>query len=305
LNNTKKDLLDAVQNEDIGIPIPSTTSEGIIEFEAYLKKSKANISVESAPAFEKAQIVDFKEMKRIAESAPSVEQNENQTFAGGLVSLRTKTRRARRRNRLSYASRVIMGLSLALFICNPVLSISLWSPSSQSYFIPTRKAFKNGDIIKILIQENSSADQQWTAQRDKQWQVAGTTAPTGDGAGNKNLFGRFFPFMGLDYQSQFQTDNQSDRSTNLSASVAAEVVNVMPNGNIQIIARKVIRVNSEEQLIELMGNIRPEDVSENNIVLSSAIADATIKVNGTLRYMNDQKPSPLERIFSFVSGLFL
>ncbi len=234
-----------------------------------------------------------------SDSAPALES------ATGLQTLRSKTARPRRRNRMSFAARFIMGMSLVIAVSTPAPSISLWQPTTRSLYEANRRVFKTGDIITILVQENTSADHQWKSERDKQWEVAGTTTPDGNGAGTKNLLGRFFPFMGLDYQSNFQTDNTSDRRTQLSATVAAEVVNVMPNGNLQIVARKVIRVNSEEQLIEMTGNIRPDDVSENNVVSSTAVADATIKVNGSLRYMNDQRPSPLERIFSFVTGLFL
>jgi flagellar L-ring protein precursor FlgH len=216
-----------------------------------------------------------------------------------------KPKRSRRRGRSGVAARIIMGMSLVLVVMQPAASTSLWGANASSIYTQPVRTFKNGDIITIVINEVTTADHKWKSERDKPWQVTGTASDPGAGAGNKNLFARFFPFMGLDYQSQYTTDNSADRSTNLRSTVAAEVVNVMPNGNLQIVARKVTRVNSEEQLIELTGNIRPVDVSVGNTISSDAIADANIKVNGTLRYTNDTNPSPLERVFSFISGLFL
>jgi flagellar L-ring protein precursor FlgH len=220
-----------------------------------------------------------------------------------------KKERPRRRRAASMARRIIMGMSLAiglaLLFSTPVFSVSLWNPGAGSLYQAPPRVFRNGDIITILVNEATSADAQWKAEREKEVKIEGTASNPGLGAGTKNLLGRFFPFMGAGYQSENKTENQSDRRTSIRATIAAEVVNVLPNGHLQIVARKVIRVNAEEQLIELSGNVRAEDVSENFIVSSAQIADANIKVNGTLRYTNDQRPSPLERVFSFISGIFL
>ncbi|RMH55210.1 MAG: flagellar basal body L-ring protein FlgH [Candidatus Hydrogenedentota bacterium] len=182
-------------------------------------------------------------------------------------------------------------------------AVSLWN-DNQSGLFQSRREFKVGDILLIKIEESTSADHKWKAERDKQTKVQGTAAPTGDGAGIHNLFGRFIPFMDLDYEAQHTSDNQSDRRVRVTASVAAEIVNITPNGNLQIVARKVMRVNSEEQTIELHGTVRPADVGPNNDVSSTAIADASIRVNGTLRFGSGEKPGLIERVVSFLSGLF-
>lgn len=186
----------------------------------------------------------------------------------------------------------------------PAFSVSLWQPNTNGLFDGAKRFFKNGDIITIVIAESSNAVHEWTSEREKDVTVEGTAANPGLGAGTKNLFGRFLPFMGMDYKSEVKSDATSDRKTTLSATVAAQVVNVLPNGNLQIVARKVIRVNAEEQLIELTGNVRPEDITPANVLSSRSIADATIRVNGTLRYTNDERPSIIEKFTSFITGLF-
>ncbi len=228
---------------------------------------------------------------------------------------KTRARRSRRRGRMNFASRVITGSCLAIALSvQPASSVSLWNQAANQagstngnvgLFQPVKQSFRVGDIITIAVNEANEADHQWRAERETDNTIEGTAAPSGDGAGRVNLLGLFFPFMSAGYQSEVTSDNRSDRSVSLRATLAAEVVNVLPNGNLQVVAKKVTRVNSEEQLIELTGNIRPEDISAANIVSSTAIADATIKVNGSLRYTNDNKPGILERIASFLSGLFL
>jgi len=205
-------------------------------------------------------------------------------------------------NRKTY---LVFGICYLLFAAAaPSFAVSLWQPDKNGLFDGAKRFFKNGDIITISIDESTNAEHEWKSEREKDVSVAGTAANPGLGAGTKNLFGRFLPFMGMDYNSELKSENTSDRSTTLRATVAAQVVNVLPNGNLQILARKVIRVNSEEQTIELTGNVRPADITPANVLSSRAIADATIKVNGTLRHSGDERPSILEKVTTFIHGLF-
>lgn len=229
----------------------------------------------------------------------------NEIESAPIIEQKLVPKRARRKSRRpGIARRMIMGMGILLLVGQPVFAVSLWKSNTNGLFDGAKRYFKTGDIVTILVDERTTALHEWSSEREKQMNVAGTAADPGLGAGTKNLFGRFFPFMGVDYEAEVTTENQSDRNTRLAATVAAQVVNVLPNGNLQVLARKVIRVNSEEQLIELTGNIRPEDITTENVVSSRAIADATIKVNGTLRYTNDEKPSVIERVMGFFTGLF-
>lgn len=220
---------------------------------------------------------------------------------------KTRARSRRRRGRMSAAARIITGSCVVIALCiQPAGSVSLWNQSqAPGLYAPVRQSWKVGDIITVYIDEATTADHRWTAEREKDVSINGGAAAEGAGAGRVNLLGLFFPFMNASYQSEVKSDNNSDRSVTLRATLSAEVVNVLPNGNLQILAKKVTRVNSEEQLIELTGNIRPHDISATNTVSSAYLADAQIKVNGSLRYTNDAKPGILERIASFLSGLFL
>lgn len=241
-------------------------------------------------------------------ATPTAAPKAATTSQVGMKSLKTRASRSRRRSRLSVAGRVITGACVALaLILEPASSISLWNPQTPTgLFSAVKKEYHIGDIITIAVQEASQANQIWKSERDKQLTVDATTSPTGSGAGNNNIFGLFFPFMNLDYQATSKTDNTTNRNVNFRATISAEVVNVLPNGNLQIVAKKSVRINSEEELIELNGNVRPDDINQiTNVISSSVIADATIKVNGTLRYTNDNKPGIFERVISFITGLFL
>src|SRR5690606_40090483 len=80
------------------------------------------------------------------------------------------------------------------------------------------------------------------------------------------------------------------RGGSLNARMTAQVVDVLPNGNLLIEGRQTIIVNEEEQISVVSGIVRPQDIAPDNTVLSTFIADATITYSGTGPIAEKQKP---------------
>ena len=72
----------------------------------------------------------------------------------------------------------------------------------------------------------------------------------------------------------------TERSNTLTAKIAARVTEVLPNGDFHIMGTHFTRVNNEDHYVTVSGVIRPTDISANNYILSSAIADARIEYSG-------------------------
>jgi len=70
------------------------------------------------------------------------------------------------------------------------------------------------------------------------------------------------------------------RSNTLTAKIAARVTEILPNGDFRIIGTHFTKVNNEDHYVTISGVIRPTDISANNYILSSAIADARIEYSG-------------------------
>jgi len=70
------------------------------------------------------------------------------------------------------------------------------------------------------------------------------------------------------------------RSNTLTAKIAARVTEILPNGDFRIIGTHFTKVNNEDHYVTISGIIRPTDISANNYILSSAIADARIEYSG-------------------------
>lgn len=72
----------------------------------------------------------------------------------------------------------------------------------------------------------------------------------------------------------------SDQSNSLTGNISAVVVGVYPNGNLAIRGEKMLTLNQGEEVVQINGVIRPEDIAGDNTIMSSQVADAKITYAG-------------------------
>jgi flagellar L-ring protein precursor FlgH len=75
-------------------------------------------------------------------------------------------------------------------------------------------------------------------------------------------------------------EGTTSRTTTLSTTLSARVVDVLPNGYLVVQGSKTVVVNSENQVITVRGVVRPADLSSGNMVQSDSIAQLELKING-------------------------
>jgi flagellar L-ring protein precursor FlgH len=75
---------------------------------------------------------------------------------------------------------------------------------------------------------------------------------------------------------------------------------VLPNGNLVIKGTRELLVNYEQQYITLTGIVRPQDLTRENVVLSSQLADANISIGGLGVVGDKQRSGWGTWIFDFV-----
>jgi len=161
------------------------------------------------------------------------------------------------------------------------------------------KARRIGDIITIKIVETSSASNKATTNTGRKSSLTGQIEAFFNlekkYASNSNNFNPFAKISGgLD--STFEGNGTTSRSGDLSAYITAKVVNVLSNGNLEILGTREIQINNEKQYIMLSGLIRPRDISPENIILSTYISDARIAYSGNGVIHDRQRPGWVARI---------
>ena len=172
------------------------------------------------------------------------------------------------------------------------LATSLWSDEAgQIYQDKGKVEFEVGDVITVIIAENSDAVQSANTSVSQ-----GSSASAGPGLG---IFS-FLTNFGFNYADDDDAAGETKRSGQIKADITTLVIEKFSSGNFMISGSKTIRINGEEQLIKLAGIIRPEDVSPENTILSTRIADARIEFEGKGVVTEKQSPNIFQRVLNWI-----
>jgi flagellar L-ring protein precursor FlgH len=186
----------------------------------------------------------------------------------------------------------------------PVSSQSLEAPPSNtgSLFQPRysiglytdQQATKVGDIITVIF--------------DEQYQSSKSAETSADKSSNNsmsvpNVLGTVPGWKNLTMDSETANDRQfsgkgeADRSNSLSGQISVTVSDILPNGVLRIRGEKWLTLSEGDEYIRISGMIRPQDITPDNTVASSKVADARISFGGRGNLNNSTKQGWADRIF--------
>jgi len=129
---------------------------------------------------------------------------------------------------------------------------SLFQSDSYQSLTADRRASKPGDIVTILVYENSTASNTADTSTKASFSVQGSVSTMYAGNNAAQLG------MGDSYGGR----GQIQRTGRLLAQISARVIELQPNGDLVIAGEQAIDVNGEKTLIHLQGKVRPVDISE-------------------------------------------
>ena len=179
---------------------------------------------------------------------------------------------------------------------------SLFHSNTYDGFFQDLRAHKVGDLVTINIVETSKASKKADTKTERSSSVdAGVTNFLGyeKQLGMPKAFDNT-SMIKASMGNKFDGSGSTSRDESMTASITARVIRVMPNGNLLIEGTRNIRVNNKTQHITLSGIIRPSDISPDNTVLSSYVADARIDYTGNGPVSDKQRPGWLARILDTV-----
>ena len=85
-------------------------------------------------------------------------------------------------------------------------------------------------------------------------------------------------------------DGSIERSEEISLTFAAVVTQVLPNGNLVIMGRQELRVNSELRELMVTGVVRPSDIDSDNKISHEKIAEMRVAYGGRGTLSELQQP---------------
>jgi flagellar L-ring protein precursor FlgH len=175
---------------------------------------------------------------------------------------------------------------------------------------PELRTFHPHDLIQIIVRETSRAESTQELDTAKDYRLRGKVSAWPDLDLADLLQLRLFagrttalPEVKVDFTKGFAGEGDYTREDDLTARLTAEVIEVLPNGNLVVEARTHIKTDEEEATIKVTGVCRPDDVTAANTLLSSQIHDLTITKmhKGELKKTNQKGiiAKILDTIFAF------
>jgi len=155
---------------------------------------------------------------------------------------------------------------------------SIWIDNGRlARMVTDVRAMRPHDLISVVVSESLAASTDGTVKNSRASNAnSSITALFGAlHAGNalQNLINQTSS-SGLNAQGTSATNSS------LSTTFGGQVIEVLPNGMLVIEAARQVEFSQQTQTIVLRGLVRPEDISQQNQVLSTAISSLELEVRG-------------------------
>lgn len=175
----------------------------------------------------------------------------------------------------------------------PSATGSLYRTRTALGLYTDQQARQVGDIITVIFNEQYQSSKSAETSADKSSAnslSAGTVLGVVPGFKNLN--------MGVENANdrQFSGSGEADRSNSLSGQISVTVAEILPNGILRIRGEKWLTLSEGDEYIRIKGMIRPQDISPDNTVASSKVADARISFGGRGSLNNATKQGWGDRI---------
>lgn len=155
---------------------------------------------------------------------------------------------------------------------------SLYKTGWSNGLYSDTKARRVGDIITVLLQENTQASK--SARTETSKETDATLSPLVGLNGAAPTIGGNTLQLGLESDSEFKGDAKADQSNSLNGQISVHVMRALPNGNLIIRGEKWLTLNTGQEFIRLTGIVRAEDISSENTIASTRVANARISYSG-------------------------
>ena len=159
-----------------------------------------------------------------------------------------------------------------------------------------RRARDVGDLLTINLVESTTASTTARTNISKESDL---------NIGSPSLFGAPVTLGGKDILSasgsadrDFSGQGNSAQSNKLVGQITVTVIQRLPNGNLVVQGEKNLRLNQGNELVQVQGIVRPADVSPDNTISSSKVADARIAYGGRGPVAQSNAMSWLGRFFN-------
>jgi len=202
----------------------------------------------------------------------------------------------------------------------PPTAGGIWRGESGggSFLYYDKKARGLGDVVTVFLVENLSAEGIANTKTASSSTLGATlSSEIGFTALVHKLAKVFFGVLGVtvppdkapgqdtnilttDTSNDYDGKGETRRSGKFSGTVTCRVVEALPGDLLHIYGRREIIVNHELQMVTIEGVVRKQDISIDNTVPSTLLADARLTYDGLGTVDDKQRPALIGRLFDWV-----
>ncbi len=157
------------------------------------------------------------------------------------------------------------------------------------------KAAAVGDIVTVMLVERMAASKSNSATTDR----GGTIGLSPPATGPLSLFSAGDVNMGGD--QSFKGKGETAQSNSLSGEISVTIAEVRPNGTFLVKGEKMLTLNRGDEKVQFSGLVRAVDISPDNRVASTRVADAQIRYTGKGEIARASQQGWLQKFFSIIS----
>jgi flagellar L-ring protein precursor FlgH len=155
---------------------------------------------------------------------------------------------------------------------------SIWSDSGRlTRMNADVRAMRPHDLISVVVEENLAASTDGTVKNSR---ASNATSGVSGLIGTLHAANALQNLINQNSAAGLNAQGTSATNSSLSTVFGGQVVAVLPNGILVIEAARQVEFSQQTQTIILRGLVRPEDISQQNQVLSTAISSLELEVRG-------------------------
>jgi flagellar L-ring protein FlgH len=155
---------------------------------------------------------------------------------------------------------------------------SIWTDSGRLTRMATDvRAMRPHDLIQVVVSENLTSSMDGTVKNTR---ASNANSGISGLLGNLKAGNALQNIITQNSSSGLSAQGASATDSSLSTTFGGQVVEVLPNGMLVVEAARQVEFSQQTQTILLRGLVRPEDISQQNQVLSTAISSLELEVRG-------------------------
>jgi flagellar L-ring protein precursor FlgH len=152
-----------------------------------------------------------------------------------------------------------------------------------------------GDVITITLVERTQASKSNSADTSRSGSI-GLTPPT---TGPASFFSP--SDIAASGANSFTGKGAATQSNALTGEVTVTIAQVYPNGTMLVKGQKALTLNRGDEFIQISGIVRQADISPDNRIPSTRVADAKITYSGKGEIARASRQGWLQRFFTMIS----